>query len=277
MYYDDDIDCGHYNDYEENGYPGEFVYGDDHGPADDDYLDERWKRVDGWPMYWISDFGRVYGPGRYKKGQFLNPTLDRHGYYYVDFQSEGHRSRKYIHKLVAQAFVENDNGGPYVRHWNDVSTDNYSDNLLWGYPKDNSADVIRNGTAYCLKQSIPVRAIDICTGDEFVFKSQSEASRELGVHPTAIGRILKGVCNQTNGITFEYCDDNYERKRCNKRTRVTYGKVKAVNLQTGEECIFDTQKDAEEILGINNRMINRVLKGERRHTHNYSFEYILER
>ena len=54
-------------------------------------------------------------------------------------------------------------------------------------------------------------------------------------------------------------------------------KVLATNLSTGETYIFNSQKEAEEVLGIGNRMINRVLKGGREHTHGFTFEYVYER
>ena len=65
---EDRLEC---HDWGVDGIPGEFVYGDD-VYIDDYYMDERWKYADGGGgNYLVSDHGRVYGPGRGGKGNFL--------------------------------------------------------------------------------------------------------------------------------------------------------------------------------------------------------------
>ncbi|HDX9663361.1 TPA: HNH endonuclease [Bacillus cereus] len=48
--------------------------------------------------------------------------------------------------------------------------------------------------------------------------------------------------------------------------------VKAIHLDTGEEFIFESQKEAGRMLGLNQGNINGVLLGERKRVGRYTFE-----
>lgn len=263
-------------DWDIDGFPGEYVYGD-HIYVDDFYMDERWKPVYGYPGYWVSNKARVYGPGRYGYGQFLTPTPDRTGHLYVTLTNEcGHR-RVYIHRLVAEAFISNPKNLPMVRHLDDIADHNEDlDNLAWGTSYDNVHDSILNGTAYCVAQRIPVQAKDLMTGQTWRFESQADAARYLDVSPVSIARVLSKKQDHADGYTFAYSDEDIHARPTEVR-RNRYAKVLATNLETGEKQLFDIQQDAERELGIGSRMINRVIKGYRPHTHGYAFEYVYER
>lgn len=229
-----------------------------------------------YPGYYASEQGYIWGPGRYGNGKILKPTPDRTGHLYVTICVGGEQIRKYVHRLIAEAFISNPMNYPIVRHLDDDPSNNHVDNLAWGTSADNVRDSIRNGTAYVLRQRTPLKAMDLTNGDEFYFESQKEAARVLGVCEAAINRSLRFKQEQVNGYIFCYPNEDFQ-EYYNSNHRITYAKILATNLNTGEQYIFNSQKEAEEILGINNRMINRVLKNTRAKTHGYSFEYIFER
>lgn len=262
--------------YDDDGFIGEYVYGDD-VYVPDQYLDERWKPIDGYYGYWISNMGRVYGPGRYGDGNFLTPTPDRTNHLYVTLTSPHGKRRAYVHVLEAEAFIPNPNNYPMVRHLDDIPDHNQDlDNLAWGTAYDNIHDSIKNGTALCLRQRIPIRAKDLMTNDVWEFDSISDAARALDVSSVSIGRVLNKKQDHTNGYTFSYLDENIH-DRATKVRRNRYAKVLAVNMQNGEKRLFDNQQEAERELNIGSRMINRVLNGYRPHTHGYTFEYVFDR
>lgn len=263
-------------DWDVDGFPGEYVYGDSIY-IDDFYMNARWKPIYGYPGYWISNKAQVYGPGRYGHGQFLTPTPDRSGHLYVTITNEYGNKRAYVHRLVAEYFIENPENHPIVRHLDDIPDHNEDlDNLAWGTSYDNTHDSIRNGTAHCLTQRIPVRAKDLTTGETWIFDSQADAARYLGLDSVSIGRVLSMKQDHANGYIFSHLDEDINDRPVDVR-RNRYAKVLATNLKTGEQYIFDNQQDAEKCLGIGSRMINRVIKGYRPHTHGYSFEYVYER
>lgn len=55
-----------------------------------------------------------------------------------------------------------------------------------------------------------IRAIDLDTGDVYVFRGQTEAARELGISISAISMILSGKIQQAKGYTFEYVEETYD-------------------------------------------------------------------
>ena len=254
------------------GYPGEFVYGDD-GHVSDYYMDERWMPIHSFPGYWISNKARVYSTiGR----RFLTSRLDKGRHEYVELRRDGKTYVRYVHHLMGDAFIPNPNKYKMIRHLNDIPYDNDIYNLAWGDHWLNMQDSIRNGSAVCLRNRIPVKAIDLITGQEYVFESLIEASRQLGVHAPAIGQVLRGRYHHANGYAFMYLDDE-QMPTVTVRTSIRYAKIRAINRKTGETSIYKSQKEAGEKLGIPSQSINLVLKGRRPQTHGYTFEYVFER
>lgn len=226
--------------------------------------------------YYISLEGDVYGPGRYGYGKILTPTPDRDGHLYITVTTEDGHIRKYVHVLLAETLIPNPHNYPFVRHLDDNPDNNHISNLAWDTSYDNVHDMIRNGTAYCLKCRTPGKVLDIMTGDIFSFESQREAANHCGVTYSAFTRILNRKRGQVNGYVICYENESFEDYDY-KNTKNTYMKILATDLDTGEKIVFNNQKEAADELGIGSRMINRVLKGNRPHTHNYKFEYIPER
>lgn len=95
----------------------------------------RWKLVEKWDRKWsISDEGHL----RYEKtGHILKRTPDKEGYvrYIVTLDKKSKFS--YAHRLVAEAFLPNDNNHPVVHHKNNVRDDNRVENLEWCTKKHN--------------------------------------------------------------------------------------------------------------------------------------------
>lgn len=199
-------------DYDNDGYPGEFVYGDD-VYIDDCYMGELWKPIRGFEdSYWVSDMGRVWS---YKTNWFLKlKPLDNHGHLGVCLRKHGKAYYFYIHRLVAEAFIPNPNNYSVVRHRDDIPWYNTVADLKWGTQRDNMYDAIRNGKAYIWTEEdrqksidatrTPLVAINLSTDKRQLFRSQGEASRALGIPQANIWKVLNGERSRAQGYTFRY-------------------------------------------------------------------------
>ena len=189
---------------------GRFVYGDD-VYVDDGYMDEEWEYINGFPDYMISNKARVWS---IKTQQFLTvKPMDDHGHLGVCLYKDGNRYYKYIHRLVAEAFVPNPNDLPIVRHLYDDPSQNEYEDLSWGTQKDNIHDCIKNGRAYFLTSKdrykgnkdrmMSIIAINVKTGEQKTFESQNEASRLLKIPQANIYKVIHGKRHTAGGYLFK--------------------------------------------------------------------------
>jgi hypothetical protein len=84
---------------------------------------EEWKPVFGFSDYQISTQGRVF---HVFKGRFCKLTRNKQGYYRVCLRA----NTKYVHRLMASAFMNENNRGR-VFHLNKDKSDNRLENLAF--------------------------------------------------------------------------------------------------------------------------------------------------
>lgn len=173
---------------------------------------ERWKDIDAFPGYQISDTGKVrsYINNRHGIGSEaheIKPYISKEGRVTVQL---GRGNRKSIHRLVANAYIPNPDNLPIVRHLDDNPRNNHVDNLAWGTQKDNMQDCVKHGRlvgdtrAAVNAKKKGVIAYSKNDGTTMKFDSIQEAARTLGVWPQHICNVLQGKISQTGGWIFEY-------------------------------------------------------------------------
>lgn len=83
---------------------------------------EQWRDVDGYDgAYQVSDLGRVRSL-KYGKVRVLRPGKHRQGYLQVALCQDGKQKSVYVHRIVAQAFIENDDKSKTdINHINELS------------------------------------------------------------------------------------------------------------------------------------------------------------
>ena len=100
---------------------------------------EQWKDIDGYDgMYQVSDLGRVRSKhsGEWK---LMRPAKNHNGYLSVNLSKNKEIKHFYVHRLVAQAFIPNDDESKtIINHKNEKPSQNFVNNLEWCDYKYNS-------------------------------------------------------------------------------------------------------------------------------------------
>lgn len=65
---------------------------------------ETWKKVKGFNNFEVSDKGRIRN---IKLGLIKSQRKTKTGYMIVDLKENGNKYTRYVHRLVAEAFIEN--------------------------------------------------------------------------------------------------------------------------------------------------------------------------
>ena len=96
---------------------------------------EVFRSIDGYNKYAISTFGRVKNV---KTGKILKARNDKYGYLRVNLYEYRVMKTHRIHKLVANAFIDNPNNKQCVDHKNNDKTNNHINNLRFATYKENN-------------------------------------------------------------------------------------------------------------------------------------------
>lgn len=170
---------------------------------------EIWKTIpDTFNLLEVSNCGRVRSLMR-GKPCVLKTQINRKGYHKIRVTIKRIRKSYSVHRLVAQAFLDNPDNLPQVNHKDGNKNNNSVENLEWINNKDNAHHAIENGlwrnvfTASKVnneKRKIPVVAIKENTCMHF--KSISEAERYFDSRH--IVDVLKGRREHVKGFSFVY-------------------------------------------------------------------------
>lgn len=107
---------------------------------------------------------------------------------------------KFVHRIVAEAFIYNPDNKPYVNHLDETRDNNNVDNLEWVTHEEN----INYGTR--TKKAAAARSLAIIArGNGIVkqFSSTKAAAKALGISQGNLSMVLNGKRKHTHGFTFE--------------------------------------------------------------------------
>lgn len=167
------------------------------------------KKIKGFENYNISEDGTIINT---ITGKAKVPT-DNHagnGYLYVDLYNNGERKRAFIHRLVAEYYVDNPYHKPVVNHIDGNTKNNNANNLEWCTSKENvshAANILHVMKPYIFaneKRKRPIEGTNLKTKEVKRYKSIREAERELCIPSSNIVANLKGRQTHTRNIVWRY-------------------------------------------------------------------------
>lgn len=102
-------------------------------------MSEIWKIIEEFPNYSISRDGKVK---HNRLNRLRNPEKTPYGYETITFKdNEGRTRQRFIHRLLAQAFIPNPENKPFIDHINRIKSDNRLENLRWVTTQENSYNI----------------------------------------------------------------------------------------------------------------------------------------
>ena len=125
-------------------------------------MKEKWKIIEEFPRYLISNKGRI---------KILSTLEDKKVFikddgYIATTLGNGKQSYKYVHRLVAEAFIKNKHNKPQVNHINGIKGDNRAENLEWMTPAENIRHAIDTGLLKYKKKEKEIKNSKYSLGEE---------------------------------------------------------------------------------------------------------------
>ena len=173
--------------------------------------EEIWKPVTGYEgVYEISSFGRLHriGTDRYTYG-----NLGPNGYYYSNLYKEGctyHKNAR-VHRLVADAFIPNPKGLPFVNHKDQNRGNNTVENLEWCNQQYNGN--YGNVAELISLNSRRNRPVAVYENGNLVatYRNINEAAEGLGYTRSTILRCCQGKQKTLGGKMVVRYNDHKDR------------------------------------------------------------------
>jgi hypothetical protein len=170
---------------------------------------EIWKDVVGYEgLYKVSSYGRIKSIPRnstIKEERILKAKKNHKGYYQAVLYKNGVRKHFQVHRLVAIAFIENNENLPQVNHKDENKDNNCVYNLEWCTNEYNNSYGTKNKRSG-ISQSKRVIGISTESGLIVEYDSLADATREGYFYGSAICRCCNGELKQYKRYKWYYLD-----------------------------------------------------------------------
>lgn len=172
-----------------------------------------WRDIKGFPRYEISNIGLV----RNKRTKQVRKTkIDHKGYEILTLfkgtvgKTTGTKS---VHRLIAEAFIPNQDSKPQVNHINGIKTDNRIENLEWCTNQENIKHAYNNGLINkeilnaSREKALKVRRKKVkCIETGKIYDGARNAARILGLSENTIKNAANpnSTTKIAGGYSWEY-------------------------------------------------------------------------
>ena len=188
-------------------------------------MQEVWKDIEGYEgLYQISNLGRVKSLERNKKHSYngiahlkekiLKP-LNINNYQRVILRKENNPKNKFIHRLVAEAFISNPNNYPYINHKDENPKNNIVSNLEWCTHKYNmnygtinqrrskTEKITKKDKVYCYEKNCK-RVLQYDLEGNFIKEWESITKAKKTLHLFKITEVCQKKRNKCGNYIWKY-------------------------------------------------------------------------
>ena len=159
-------------------------------------------------LYLIYDDGKVWSVKRRKD---ISQEIMSTGYIRVGLYKNGKVHHKFVHRLVAEAFIPNPNNLPQANHKDENKANNCVDNLEWMTPVDNTnyGTGLKRRTEKQINnayRSKPVIQYDLNFNKINTYPSIKEAERQTGCANSNIALACKETYRTVGNSYWRYIE-----------------------------------------------------------------------
>ena len=154
--------------------------------------------------YAVSNEGNIKN---LRTGNKLNPSIRPDGYKSVLLSKDGKKMSIRVHQLVAQYFLEKENGKNHVNHINGVKHDNRAENLEWCTHQENMRHAKKKGLYNHKYKNKIILVYDYKNNEHlFTFESVKQCCKFLNLNQSPVYAVLRGKRNHHHNYSFKYED-----------------------------------------------------------------------
>ena len=177
-------------------------------------MEEIWKPIKNFEeLYEVSNLGRVKSLAkRGKPERIMKQAISHKGYPTLSLCKNAKSTRRAVHRLVAQAFIDNPDNLPQVNHIDGNKQNNNVENLEWCDNSYNQIHANKMGLnehrIQRVKESCsrPIAMYDYKGNFIRAFSSLNKASRETNISNKAISYCALRKNKMSGGYKWQYID-----------------------------------------------------------------------
>lgn len=213
------------------------------------------------------------------RGIILATRLSNSGYLQVSLWKDNRETTYYIHRLIAEHFIDNPLNKSQVNHIDGCKLNNSVSNLEWVTRSENSVHAYKNGLA-AQKRSLCDTDVLACLASYVAGASLSELADKYGtVDSTIYVSMEKWVAhNPTSTTAAAYISAKQNRRKLGSiKAGLTQRKLKRIVMELGGTIImeFNSIAEAQHYLNVKSSgPISNALSGRTKTAYGYIWKYI---